>query len=94
MESIFSNEDNKKKAIKYVINIGRNRSIQNSPKADPTHRLKNLLLQIEEEEDIQTFTMKFQIIDFLILILIIIDKLIQLIIIKYHIQDIIISEKK
>ena len=32
MEDIFSNEDSKKKAIKYVINLGKNRNIHNSPK--------------------------------------------------------------
>ena len=31
MEDLFSNEDSKKRAIKYVINIGRNKSIRNSP---------------------------------------------------------------
>ena len=37
MEDIFSNEDSKKKAIKYVINIGKNRNIRNSPK-EPARR--------------------------------------------------------
>ena len=32
MEEIFSNEENKKKAIKYVIEIGKNKNIRNSPR--------------------------------------------------------------
>ena len=35
MEDIFSNDDSKKKAIKYVINIGKNKTIHNSPKYGP-----------------------------------------------------------
>jgi len=31
MEDLFSNEDSKKRAIKYVMNIGRNRTIRNTP---------------------------------------------------------------
>ena len=38
MEVIFSNEDTKKKAIKYVLNIGKNKSIYNSLRYDmPRH---------------------------------------------------------
>ena len=40
MEDIFSNEDNKKKAIKYVINIGRNKNIRNSPNYQRARRLE------------------------------------------------------
>ena len=40
MEDIFSNEDNKKRAIKYVINIGRNKNIRNSPNYDATRRFE------------------------------------------------------
>ena len=38
MEDIFSNEDSKKKAIKYVINIGKNRNIKNSPNYEQPRR--------------------------------------------------------
>ena len=40
MEDIFSNEDTKKKAIKYVINIGKNKSIHNSPKYEMPRRFE------------------------------------------------------
>ena len=38
MEDIFSNEDNKKRAIKYVINIGRNKTLRNSPNYEMNRR--------------------------------------------------------
>ena len=40
MEDIFSNEDSKKKAIKYVINIGKNKSIRNSPLHEGSRRFE------------------------------------------------------
>jgi len=36
----FSNEDNRKRAIKYVRNIGRNKNIRNSPNYDATRRFE------------------------------------------------------
>jgi len=42
---IFSNEDNKKREIKYVINKGRNKNIRNSPNYIPIFVLRNLHLQ-------------------------------------------------
>jgi len=40
MEDIFSNEDNKRRAIKYVINIGKNRDLRNSPYYDGGRRFE------------------------------------------------------
>ena len=40
MEDLFSNEDNKKRAIKYVINIGKNKSIRNSPNYTSARRFE------------------------------------------------------
>ena len=40
MEDIFSNEDNKKRAIKYVINIGKNRNARNSPNYTGSRRFE------------------------------------------------------
>ena len=37
MEDIFSNDENKKKAIKYVIEIGKIKSIRNSPNHRSEH---------------------------------------------------------
>ena len=40
MQDIFSNDDNKKKAIKYVINIGKNKTFGNSPRNEGPRRFE------------------------------------------------------
>ena len=47
MDNSISNEDTKKKAIRYVINIGKNRSKYQSPKI----RHKNKLMDTEINND-------------------------------------------
>ena len=52
MKEIFSTEENKKKAIRYVIDLGKMKYIHNSPKIIPERNKNRQVLNIMVEEQL------------------------------------------